>query len=47
MEMGGAIEDSAKGRQSIIDVMPFTLLTVVTLLFPPALYVAWFRFRHP
>ena len=30
--MGGAIEESAKGQQSIINVMPFMLLTVVTLL---------------
>jgi multidrug efflux pump len=32
IEMGGAIEESAKGQQSIINVMPFMLLTVVTLL---------------
>ncbi len=32
IEMGGAIEESAKGQQSIIDVMPFMLLTIVTLL---------------
>ncbi len=32
IEMGGAIEESAKGQQSIIDVMPFMLLTVLTLL---------------
>lgn len=32
IDMGGAIEESAKGQQSIIDVMPFMLLTVVTLL---------------
>ncbi len=32
IDMGGAIEESAKGQQSIINVMPFMLLTVVTLL---------------
>jgi multidrug efflux pump len=32
IEMGGAIEESAKGQQSIINVMPFMLLTVVILL---------------
>lgn len=32
IEVGGAIEESAKGQQSIINVMPFMLLTVLTLL---------------
>jgi len=32
VEVGGAIEESAKGQQSIINVMPFMLLTVLTLL---------------
>ncbi|MGD2140856.1 MAG: efflux RND transporter permease subunit, partial [Burkholderiales bacterium] len=32
LEVGGAIEESAKGQQSIINVMPFMLLTVLTLL---------------
>jgi len=32
IEVGGAIEESAKGQQSIIDVMPFMLLTVLALL---------------
>jgi len=32
IEMGGAIEESAKGEQSIIDVMPMMLVAVLTLL---------------
>jgi multidrug efflux pump len=32
IEVGGAIEESAKGQQSIINVMPLMLLTVLTLL---------------
>jgi multidrug efflux pump len=32
IEMGGAIEESAKGEQSIIDVMPMMLVVVLTLL---------------
>jgi multidrug efflux pump len=32
IEMGGAIEESAKGEQSIIAVMPFMVLAVLTLL---------------
>ncbi|RTL57071.1 MAG: efflux RND transporter permease subunit [Rhodocyclaceae bacterium] len=32
IEMGGAIEESAKGSDSIVAVMPLMLLTVVTLL---------------
>lgn len=32
IEMGGAIEESAKGEQSIIDVMPMMLIVVLTLL---------------
>ena len=32
IEIGGAIEESARGQNSIIAVVPLMLLTVVTLL---------------
>ena len=43
---GGTVEDSARGQNSIKAGMPLFVLVVVTLLFLPALYAAWFRVRE-